>query len=390
MRQFDFAVIGAGIAGASAAFELQSRGRTILLEREALPGQHTTGRSAAFSAESYGNRVVALLTRAARATFEQPPSGFARHPLARRCPILWVARAEQAQRLHARAQRAIAAGAQLEPIDAAAARALFPALRAEPVASAFVEARALHLDVSGLLDSYLAGFRARGGDLAKRAEVCELRQIGGGWELRLRGDVALRARVVVDAAGAWADEIASLAGARRIGLAVLQRTAFTFEPPAGADIASWACLIDADEAFYVKPEGARLLGSPCDETPVAPCDPSPQEIDVARAVERIERATMLEIRRIPSRWAGLRSFVADRAPVIGMDPALPGFCWLAAQGGFGVMTAPACARAAAALIVDGELPADLAALGLTPEMLAPARAALRSIRERPAPARGFA
>jgi D-arginine dehydrogenase len=377
LRTYDFAVIGAGIAGASAAYELQSRGRTLLLEREPLPGHHTTGRSAAFSVESYGNHVIRLLTRAGRAFLEDPPEGFARHRLVERCPVLWIARADQAQRLAERAHRAVATGAKLSEVSAAKARSMCPVLREDQIAMGLVEDRALHIDVAGLLDGYLAGFRARGGELATRAAVTDLSSIRGVWEI-CAGDARHRAGVIVNAAGAWADEVGALAGARPIGLVPLRRTAIIFEPPDNVDIAHWPCLIDADEAFYLKPEGAQLLASPCDETPFAPCDVTPDEFEVALAADRVMRATTLEIRHIQHRWAGLRSFVADRAPVIGMDLEVPGLCWLAGQGGSGIMTAPSAARAAASLIVDGVLPADLKALGITPEMLAASRPALRS------------
>jgi D-arginine dehydrogenase len=377
LQTYDFAVIGAGIAGASVAYELQTRGRTLLLEREPLPGHHTTGRSAAFSFESYGNRVVRLLTRAARAFLEDPPEGFAQHPVAQRCSVLWIARTEQVPRLVEHAKRVVADGAKLKEVSTAEALLMCPVLREDQIAMGVVEERALHIDVAALLDAYLAGFRARGGDLTTRAAVTGLRSTGSSWEI-CAGDTRYRVRVIVNAAGAWADEIGALAGARPIGLAPLRRTAITFEPPAGATIAEWPCVVDADEAFYLKPEGAQLLASPCDETPSPPCDITPDELDIAVAVDRVMRATTLEIRHVQHSWAGLRSFVADRVPVIGMDPEVSGLFWLAGQGGVGIMTAPSAARAATSLIVDGALPADLKTLGITPEMLAPSRPTLRA------------
>jgi len=377
LQTYDFAVIGAGIAGASVAYELQSRGRTLLLEQEPLPGQHTTGRSAAFSMQSYGNRLVQLLTRAGRTLLVDPPEGFAPQPLAQRCPFLWIARPEQVQRLTEHAQRVAATGGELVEVSAAESRSMCPVLREDQIAMALVEERALHIDVAALLAGYLAGFRARGGELVTRSPVTELCSTRDGWEIRA-GEAHHHAGVIVNAAGAWAEEIGALVGARPIGLAPLRRTAITFDPPDGVEIAHWPCLIDADEAFYLKPEGAQLLASPCDETPFAPCDVTPDELDIAMAVDRVMRATTLEIRHVQHSWAGLRSFVADRTPVIGMDPKIPGFCWFAGLGGFGIMTAPSSARAAASLIVDDTLPEDLKTLGITPEMLAPSRPALRS------------
>jgi D-arginine dehydrogenase len=377
LQTYDFAVIGAGIAGASVAYELQSLGRTLLLEREPLPGHHTTGRSAAFSVESYGNRVVQLLTRAGRAFLVDPPEGFAPVPITQRCSMLWIAHPEQVQLLVERAKCIGDAGSDPLEVNAAEARSMCPVLREDQIAMGLVEERALHIDVAALLAGYLAGFRARGGELATRATVTDLSSIRGDWEI-CAGDARHRAGVIVNAAGAWADEIGALAGARPVGLVPLRRTAITFDPPDDVEIANWPCVINAGEAFYLKPEGAQLLASPCDETPFAPCDVTPDELEVALAVDHVMRATTLEIRHVQNRWAGLRSFVADRAPVIGMDPEVPGLCWLAGQGGSGIMTAPSAARAAASLIEAGALPADLKTLGITPEMLSPSRPALRS------------
>lgn len=374
-RAVDFVVIGAGIAGASAAYELAARGRTLLVEREPLPGHHTTGRSAAFWVESYGNPVVQRLTRASRRFLESPPAEVRAGALVDPCPVLWVARADQTARLLRDMDAAVATGVKLQRISVAAAREMCPVLREGYAEAAVVEPDALHIDVAGLLDAFLRGFRARGGALVTRAEVRGLRGVDGGWEVDAGGE-RYHCGAVVNAAGAWAERIGELAGARPIGLQPLRRTAITFDPPPGADVAQWPCLIDADEDFYLKPEGAQLLASPCDETPFPPCDVTPDDLEVALAAERVTRATTLELRHIRRRWAGLRSFVADRAPVIGPAPERPGFFWLAGQGGFGIMTSPAAARAIASLVADGALPAELAAIGVDAGALAADRPGL--------------
>jgi D-arginine dehydrogenase len=373
MTSYDFVVVGAGIAGASVAYELQARGRTLLLERERLPGHHTTGRSAAFLVQTYGNPVVRKLTQGGRSFLEDPPEGFAPHPVVTPHPVLLIAREDQRKGLEEELESARELGVDLRGLDVAGARKLCPALREDYLALAVMEPGAKAIDVAGLLDGFLRGLRARGGEIVTRAEVTRLERTGDTWEIQA-GSGTCRAPVVVNAAGAWCDEVARLAGARPIGLQPLRRTIILFDGPGGEDIHSWPCVIDADEDFYFKPEGPQILASPCDETPSAPCDAVPEDYDVALAVDRIQRATTLEVKHIRRRWAGLRSFVADRCPVIGMDPEQPGFFWLAGQGGVGIMTSPAAARSAAGLIVDGRLPADLEALGLSPDDLSPARA----------------
>jgi D-arginine dehydrogenase len=184
---------------------------------------------------------------------------------------------------------------------------------------------------------------------------------------------AFDARVVINAAGAWADEVAAMAGARPVGLIPKRRTAFTIDPPEGAAIAPWPMVIDVYETLYFKPEAGRLLTSPADETPMPPCDVQPDEIDVATAAARVEEVTTLTVRRVTHRWAGLRTFVRDRTVVVGEAPDAPGFFWLAGQGGYGIQTAPAVARACAALATEGRLPGDLVHLGITEAELSPAR-----------------
>jgi D-arginine dehydrogenase len=346
----------------------------VLLEREPLPGHHTTGRSAAFLLESYGSAVVGKLTRGGRRFLEQPPEGFTDSPLVTPKPVLWIGREDQRGSLETALASGQEAGADLRELDVAAARELCPVLREDYVAAAVVEPSAMHIDVAGLLDAFLRGFRRRGGELATKAEATRIERSGGFWDVDAGGRTYRAARVV-NAAGAWCDVVARLAGARPIGLRPLRRTAITFDPPSGCDIRAWPCVIDADEDFYFKAEGGQLLASPCDETPSEPCDASADDYEVALAAESVQRATTIEIRHIRNRWAGLRSFVADRSPVIGMDPECAGFFWLAGQGGFGIMTSPAAARVAAGLIVKGSLPEDLQALGLVAEQLSPERLA---------------
>jgi D-arginine dehydrogenase len=375
VRTVDFVVVGGGIAGASAAYELQAHGSTLLLERERLAGQHTTGRSAAFLVESYGKPVVQRLTRATRRFLESLPDGFAPNPVLFPRPSLTIARADQQQRLSDAVKRSVAEGAQREEVDVATAESLCPVLRPGYLAAAVVDSNDQGIDVAGLLAGYLRGFRSRGGELCTAAEVTGLRPSGDAWEVRW-GAERVVARVVVNAAGAWAETIAALAGARPVGLRPLRRTAITFDPPTGVDVRRWPCVIDVDEDFYLKPEGVQLLASPCDEEPSEPCDAVPDDLGVALAAERVKRATILELPHIHRSWAGLRSFVADRGPVIGMDARCPGFFWLVGQGGFGIMTSAAAARATAGLIVDGQLPAELQRAGLEAADLSPERLGL--------------
>jgi D-arginine dehydrogenase len=227
----------------------------------------------------------------------------------------------------------------------------------------------MDIDVAALHQAYVQGMRARGGVIHRATPVVALARQGEAWSVTTPSDV-FETEVVVNAAGAWCDEVAALAGIPPIGLQPLRRTAFTCPAPEGVDVRSWPLV---DERFYFKPEGPQLLCSLADETPSPPCDAVAEPLDVALAIERINEATTLELRHVRRAWAGLRSFVADRTPVIGIDPLAPGFCWLAGQGGYGIQTAPAMARATAGLVVDRRLPEDVLALGVAAADLSPAR-----------------
>jgi D-arginine dehydrogenase len=363
----DVAVIGAGIAGAAAAFELARTHRVVLLERESQPGYHATGRSAAFYTETYGPRVIRALARASRPFLEDPPAGFADHALLSPRGLLMIATAGQdaarAKFLH----EAQAFGADPQAVIEIApdeARRRVPALAAAYVRHAYLEPGAMDLDVHAIHQGFLRGLRARGGTVATDAEVKSLRRDGATWRIEA-GSTQLAASSIVNAAGAWADEIGALAGARRIGLAPKRRTALVFDPPTTFDTRAWPMVCCVAETFYFKPDAGRLLASPADETPSPPCDAQPEEIDIATVIDRVERATTLKVQRVVRKWAGLRSFVADKSPVVGPDPDVPGFHWLAGQGGYGIKASPALGRVVAACVRQEEMPADLAEAGVS-------------------------
>ena len=375
METCDFLIIGAGIAGASVAYELAPHGRVIVLEREAVPGHHSTGRSAAVLTENYGNSIIRRLTLATRPFLEHPPDGFTEYPLTAPRQMLWIARADQKAGLAAtlgEAQRLVPTIRAVEPTEASA---LCAALRSGYVAYAILEPHALDLDVHAIHQGFLRGLRNRGGRVVTHAEVVRLRQTDTSWEVHTPQQ-QYAAGVVVNAAGAWCDVIGRLAGARPVGLVPKRRTAFTCDGPTGIalqELAVWPVIIDSDEEFYFKPESGGILASPADETPLEPCDVFPDDYDVALAIDRIQKATTLSIAHINRKWAGLRSFVRDKTPVVGMDGQRAGLFWLAGQGGYGIQTSSAMGRTAASLIVNQRLPEDLTDMGLTPEDLAPIR-----------------
>ncbi|MEE8330379.1 MAG: FAD-binding oxidoreductase [Acidimicrobiia bacterium] len=372
METADFVVIGGGIAGASAAYELAVHGRVVLVEAEATCGYHTTGRSAAVFTVAYEHDAVRLLTMASRSFLESPPEDFADAPILSPLPMLLIGREDQRERV----EEEVAATAKLVPsvrqIDGGEAEALCRVLRKGYVDAALLEPDSYAVDVDVLHQGFLRGLRQRGGVINTDWRVATLASDKSGWTVS-NGEVTVSAEVVVNAAGAWSDVVASLAGANTVGLVPKRRTAFTFGAPDDLDTSGMPMVIDVDEQFYFKPEGPQFLASLAELTPMEPQDVRHEEIDVALAIERIEAATTLEIRHVRSAWAGLRTFASDGLPVVGEDPGQPGFYWLAGQGGFGIMTSPAMSRAAAGLVVDGQLPPDLVDLGVTPEALSPGR-----------------
>jgi D-arginine dehydrogenase len=376
MTDFDFLVVGSGIAGASAAAMLSARARVAVIERESAHGYHTTGRSAALFSPLYGNAAFRALTVASRDFLLAPPEGFAEHPILSPRGVLYIATDEQRASLEAVEVGAAALGIRTVAVAGDEARALCPALRPGHVAAALHEPDAMDMDVETLHQGYLRLARANGAAIRLESELAGLERSAGGWRVRLVGGETIEARVVINAAGAWADVVAGLAGARPVGLAPLRRTAFIVAPPDGADVTGWPSVIDADENFYFKPDAGRLLVSPADETPSAPCDAWAEDLTIAECVERLQEAADIPVRRILRSWAGLRTFAPDRSPVIGYDPQVEGFFWLAGQGGYGVQSSAGAGRTAASLALGEDVPADVAALDLTAAQISPERFAI--------------
>jgi len=369
MREFDVAILGAGIAGASLGFRLAEGRSVVVLERESQPGYHATGRSAAMFMQSYGPPAVRALTRASREFYAHPPDGFVQEQLLAPRGVLYLATHGQEALLQQTGATLRATCPDLELLPADAALARVGCLRPEVVHGALFERDAQDIDVHALHQGFLRGLRRQGGELRIGVQLERAQRNGSWWELRLAGGEALRARAVANAAGAWADEVAALFGAASIGLVPHRRSAFTFKAPEGLDASGWPAVVGVDESYYFKPDAGQLLGSPANADPTVPHDVVPEELDVATGIHQIESVTTLTIRRPTSTWAGLRSFVRDGEMVIGWDDACPGFFWLAGQGGYGIQSAAAASELAASLLRCEPLPGALAQHGVDPQAL---------------------
>jgi D-arginine dehydrogenase len=378
--KFDVLVIGAGIAGASVAAHLAQDRRVALVERESQPGYHSTGRSAALFSETYGNDVVRALSRASRSFFFAPTAGFTDYPLVRQRGALHIAREDQLPEL----EKYLAlpdVASQSQRIDSPEVLTLCPILRPGYAIGAIYEPLASDVDVHALHQGYLKMVRRSGGALFLDATVLNLGRQRACWRAQTTAGI-FEAPVVVNAAGAWADEIAELAGVAPLGIVPHRRTAVLIDPPPGRNIDALPNTIDIEEHFYFKPDAGQLFLSPADETPSPPCDAQPDELDVAIAIDRVQTATVLDVVRVRRKWAGLRSFAPDRSPVIGFDSAKDGFFWLAGQGGYGIQTAPAASELANALIREKHVPGNLAWLGSLADSVSPVRFAKHASERR--------
>ena len=364
MLSCDAIVIGGGIAGMSAAYSLSRRGvEVVVLEREDSLTAHSTGRSAAQYIETYGGPVNQALTVASRDFLLSDADGLAEVELLQPRAVLWVAPAENLGDLEQLRQEMSPLTPHLAIVGAGEARTHCPVLDPEWVAGGLFEEGSYDIDVAGLHQAFLRGARRHGATVVRSSPVEVMDRAGDRWELRAAAG-AFAAPVVVNAAGAWADEVAGRAGVPPLGLAPLRRTIFTFAAPTGyaaEQVWRWPLVADIRGGFYFKPEGpSQLLGSPADETPDVPCDARAEELDVARGIDAVNSATTLGVRAVRSVWAGLRTFAADRHPVAGFDDTTEGFVWCAGQGGTGIQTSPAMGEAVASVVCGTSPPEALA------------------------------
>ena len=371
---FDFAVVGAGMAGASVAYRLGLQGASVaVLEQEAQPGYHTTGRSAAIFIETYGTPQIRAMTRASRDFYLSPPEGFAAHPILSPRGVLYIAEPGQEDRLEAEQREFERQGLDCEALNAQQAVAMVPCLLPGKLSGALLDPVASDMDVHTLHQGFLRGMARHGAVLQCKSQLRGARREQAAWRLQVSGGETLCARTLVNAAGAWADPVAQLCGVAPIGIQPMRRAAFIFPAPDEYDSAGWPVVSDIAETFYFKPDAGAMLGSPANADPVSPHDVVPEELDIATGIYRIESSTTLRIRRPTHTWAGLRSFAPDHEFVIGWEEGVPGYFWLAGQGGYGIQTAAGASELAAALLLGQPLPESLTRFGVTAEAVSPRR-----------------
>ncbi|HKM60876.1 MAG TPA: FAD-binding oxidoreductase [Acidisphaera sp.] len=356
-HSFDVVIVGAGIAGATVGAHLAPTHRVALVEAEETAGYHSTGRSAALWFQNYGPSDVRTLTRLSRPFFEHPPAGFADVPLLHRRPVVFLAPEEQESELDA----LLADGIGLRELPVADVRAMVPALRPDYARRAAIEEDAFDMDVAAIHQGFLRMVRASGGVLSTRSRTGWIEARDGIWHVHATGGAVFHAPIVVDAAGAWGDVVAQQAEVRPLGLQPKRRTGAIIDPSPW-EARDWPLLNDVDQTWYVRPEArTRLMVSPADETDTHPHDVQPDEMDVAVAVERMQQALDIDVRRIEHSWAGLRTFTPDGSLAFGFDTRMRGFFWCVGQGGYGIQTSPAAGKLIADMIA-GRDPGEAASM----------------------------
>jgi D-arginine dehydrogenase len=367
----DALVIGGGIGGVSLAFELAADREVCLVESEATLAFHTTGRSAATFIETYGNLQIRALTSAGRRAFLEPHEMF-EGPLASPRGMLHIANELDVGAAEQLFREVHVLSGTTELIDGDAAERLNPLLRPGYTVKAVFEPDALDLDVSALHQGYVRGLLARGGSIVRSAEIVSAQREGNAWSVTDASSRRYAAPLVVNAAGAWCDVVALRFNAEPVGIQPLRRTIFTVPAPYETE-GPLPFTVDVGRSFYIKPENFQYLCSPGDETLQPPGDAQPDQLDVARGLDMINSATIIDAKHVRSTWAGLRSFVTDRTPVVGFDDSADGFFWMAAQGGYGIQIAPSLAKFAASVVRGEPVDPELTQRGFDPDALRPAR-----------------
>lgn len=374
MESFDIIIIGAGMAGASVAAEVSGGARVLLLEREEEPGFHSTGRSAAAYIPSYGydNIGLRVLTSCSFDFLMDTPEHFQPKTLLHRRGLLSLCPPDDVSGLDQHLAHLQEGIPNIVKVDHKDIRRHLPIVKDDYAVAGWYEPDVFDMDVHALHEGYVRTLRQQGGRLISKVLITAVEHRESLWCLET-AEGSYSAPLLVNAAGAWSDEVAELAGVVPIGLMPLRRTAILLDPPAGCDLSGWPLVVASDGSFYLKPDAGLILVSPADEHPSPACDAQAEELDIAYAVHYAEQALQLEVRRVKHSWAGLRNFVADRTPVIGFAPDAEGFFWIAGQGGHGIQTAPAAARLAASLLLGESLPSDLAQAGFDPAWVSPQR-----------------
>ncbi|TAA63496.1 FAD-binding oxidoreductase [Shinella sp. JR1-6] len=372
MRTFDIAIIGGGIAGLSLAYFLSPFRSVVVLEQEGALGYHSTGRSAAEFTLRDNAPLVNALARASHDFLMQPPEGFADVPLLIERGSIILGTAEKTALVRARFKAAKALGVAVEWLDEAAMLARAPMLDPAYAAAAYFDPDYWDIEVDALLQAYARHARRNGAQILEGQMFSGARRVAGAWRIETGGDT-ISAGTLVNAAGGWADAVAALSGVTPAGIVPHRRTAITVDLPGGIDASRLPEINEIEELFYFKPEGGRLLASPADATPCEPADVQPEELDIAYAAHYVEEVTTLSVRRVFKSWAGMRSFSADRLPVIGPAKDEPSFFWLAGQGGYGILTSPALGSLSAALLTGSSMPEPLAREGITADTFSPSR-----------------
>ncbi len=357
-NHFDIIVIGAGIAGASVAAHLAEHRTVAILDMEDRAGYHTTSRSAASFEPNYGPKPILALTRASRDFFMAPPEGFTDAALfTKRGSLVLEAEGQEQE-----AQNFLAKAVDIEERSEAEIRAMIPVLRKGYAKRGFLEAGTGALDVDLLHRGYLRLFKQRGGVLTLQAAATKVTKMGDNWQIETsQGEFT--AKLIVNAAGAWGDQVAMLAGVKAVGL-IPKRRSIGVISVQDYDVMKWPFMVDCAESWYAVPQSGKLLVSSADATPVEPHDAYADDEAIAIGIDRLMQATTIDVQRLEHSWGGLRTFSQDGAPVVGFDPSTDGFFWLVGQGGYGIQSSPALSRAAAAMVLGEALPEDVIAAGL--------------------------